>query len=137
MRTRRNSWMALLAVVALGSACTDTTGPEATLDAGGTWEGTLTHPSYDGGALTLTLVDANGTISGNYRLILAKRVGGRTMVEQSAGELSGSSTNGRLRLLLQRSDGEPWLLDGDLTDSRSHGDWSTTRGVRGNFDVAR
>jgi hypothetical protein len=129
--------MALLAVVGLASACADTSGPEAAPDAGGTWEGTLTHPSYDGGALRLTLIDANGALSGSYRLILSKRVGGRASVEQSSGQVTGSSTGGRLRLLLPRSDGEQWLLDGVLTGSRAQGPWSTARGVRGNFNVSR
>jgi hypothetical protein len=129
--------MTLLAVVALASACADTSGPEAAPDAGGIWAGTLTHPSYDGGALTLTLVDANGAVTGSYRLTLSRRVGSRVSVEQSGGQLSGSSTNGRLRVLLQRSGGDQWLLDGALNGSRSQGAWTNTRGVGGQFTVAR
>jgi hypothetical protein len=129
--------MALLAVVVLASACADSTGPSTAPDVGGRWKGTLTHPSYDGGALTLNMIDANGAVSGNYVLILSKRVGSRVSVEESRGPLNGSSTKGRLRLFLTRPGGDEWLLDGVTSGPRAQGDWTSERRVQGSFSVSR
>ena len=138
MRTRSRFWLALTALAVLTSACSDTTGPGAEPDAGGTWQGSLTHPSYDGGALTLTLIDANGTVTGTYRLILSMRVGSRVGVEQSGGNVSGSFANDRLRLLLQRTNGNQWMLDGEVNRSRAEGTWTSGVGAaNGTFSVSR
>ncbi len=136
MRARRNLWMLVLAVAVTG-ACKDMSGPETEPDVSGTWQGTLSHPAYDGGALTLTLIDANGQVSGNYRLILSKRVGSRASVEQSGGELTGSAANGRVHLRLKRTGGDEWLLDGEVNGGRVQGEWSNGVGVRGTFGVSR
>jgi hypothetical protein len=36
--------------------------------------------------------------------------GGRACVEQSGGRIHGSSSNGQVNLVLERSDGEQWVL---------------------------
>jgi hypothetical protein len=137
MHARRFFSMTMVAVAMTMAACSDSTGPDADPDANGAWAGSLTHPAYDGGALSLQLTDANGAVEGTYRLILSKRVGGRASVEQSGGLVTGSSANGRLTLRLQRVGGDEWLLEGRIDGSHADGDWSTTRAVRGTWDVTR
>lgn len=137
MTARRFYSMTMVLAAATTAACADSTGPEADPDANGSWAGSMTHPAYDGGALSLQLTDANGAVEGTYRLILSKRVGGRAQVEQSSGRASGSSANGRLTLRLERSRGDEWLLEGRLDGSQADGEWSTTRGIRGTWDIAR
>jgi hypothetical protein len=136
MLARRGFWLVLLAATMTG-ACSDTSGPDEQPDANGTWAGTLTHPAYDGGSLTLTLIDANGAVSGNYKLILSKRVGSRVGVEQSGGRITGSVANRKLTLMMERSDGDSWLLEGSLDNSTANGEWSNSRRVRGSFAVNR
>lgn len=136
MMARRSLWLVVMALVS-ASACADATGPAAA-DANGRWEGTLSHPSWDGGSLSLSLIDANGVVSGSYQLRLSRRAGSRAQVEQSSGQIHGSSANGRLTLIMERSRGEQWLLEGRLDGSSASGDWSanTTR-VGGSFSVSR
>jgi hypothetical protein len=136
--TARRSLSILMVVTATAmAACSDATGPESRADANGAWAGSMTHPSYDGGALSFNLTDANGAVEGTYRLILSKRVGGRVAVEQSGGRVSGSSANGRLTLRMERSGGDEWLLEARLDGSRATGEWSTEHRVRGTFEVTR
>jgi len=136
MTAKRSLSMLMLVAAAAAGACTNPTGPDVA-DANGRWEGTLTHPAYDGGALSLSLVDANGAVSGSYRLILSRRVNGRALVEQSGGNVTGSSTGGRLTLSLARSRGDAWLLEGRLDGSHANGEWSTSTRITGTFDVSR
>jgi hypothetical protein len=135
MWARRNISMVMLAV-AMTAACSDLSGPDEQPNASGTWQGTLTHPSFDGGALTLTLIDGNGQISGSYKLVLSRRVGSRGYVEQSGGQVTGSSSDGRIWLSLKRSNGDEWLLEGALGRSSARGEWSSSSRINGTFDVS-
>lgn len=138
MRARLNGSIVVLLAVAVAAGCADATGPESDADVTGAWSGAFSHPSYDSGSLSMSLLDVNGEVSGTYRLRLVRSLAnGRNYVQASGGQVTGSSANGRLNLRLSRTD-EDWLLEGRLSGAnRANGEWSTLRGVRGSFDIER
>jgi hypothetical protein len=128
----------LLAAGVTSGACSDATGPEPVRDASGAWSGPFNHPAYDGGSLSMNLIDVRGTISGTYTLRLSRgsRDSGRVFVETSSGKVTGASGDGRLTLSLSRTDGE-WILAGRFTGQNSaSGDWLLGN-VNGDFEIER
>jgi len=83
--------MGLLSTVILSFfACSeenDLMSPELT-NITGKWEGTLSHPGYDFGMLTLQILQADESISGSFTLILKKD----NRVSNYGGSISGAKT---------------------------------------------
>jgi hypothetical protein len=113
------------------------------VDFTGTWLGPFTHPSYDGGTLTLNLTEVRtDSIAGTYQLRLSKLLSnGRTEVQNYGGMVQNGRKTGdtAISFTLQHT-----LFTWDGTgsspaDGRLNGTWRarTSSGINGTFDVTR
>jgi len=113
------------------------------VDFSGTWQGQFSHPSYDGGTLTLNLTEVRGdSIPGTYQLRLTKVLSnGRTEVQNYGGNVTNARRTGEtgISFTLQHTQ---FTWDGtgsSPADGRMSGTWRsrTSSGINGTFDTAR
>jgi hypothetical protein len=129
--------MGLLATIILNFvACSeenDPMSPELS-NITGEWEGTLNHPGYDSGTLSLQLLQSNDNLSGNFTMRLVKN----NNVQNYGGTITGakiSSNNYNLSLI---NSNFTWICDLNLNSTTLSGDWeSSTSTISGSLSVQK
>jgi hypothetical protein len=129
--------MGLLATIILNFvACSeenDPMSPELS-NITGEWEGTLNHPGYDSGTLSLQLLQSNDNLSGSFTMRLVKN----NNVQNYGGTITGakiSSNNYNLSLI---NSNFTWICDLNLNSTTLSGDWeSSTSSISGSLSVQK
>ena len=129
--------MGLLATIVLSFvACSeesDPLSPELS-NVSGKWDGTISHPAYDSGALTLQLLQSNDNLSGSFTMRLVKN----NNVQNYGGTITGakiSSNNYNLSLV---GSNFTWICDLNLNSTTLSGDWeSSTSSLSGSLSVQK
>ena len=129
--------MGLLATIILNFvACSeenDPMSPELS-NITGEWEGTLNHPGYDSGTLSLQLLQSNDNLSGSFTMRLVKN----NNVQNYGGTITGakiSSNNYNLSLI---NSNFTWICDLNLNSTTLSGDWeSSTSTISGSLSVQK
>jgi len=129
--------MGLLVTVILSFiACTEESDPMSPglTNITGEWEGTLNHPGYDSGTLSLQLLQSNDNLSGNFTMRLVKN----NNVQNYGGTITGakiSSNNYNLSLI---NSNFTWICDLNLNSTTLSGDWeSSTSTISGSLSVQK
>jgi len=127
--------MGLLATIILsfGACSEDPVSPELT-NVSGKWDGTINHPGYDSGTLTLQILQSNDNISGTFTMRLVKN----NSVQNYGGTITGakiSSNNYNLSLI---NSNFTWICDLNLNSTTLSGDWeSSTSSISGSLSVQK
>jgi len=129
--------MGLLTTIILSfAACSeenDPMSPELT-NITGEWEGTLNHPGYDSGTLSLQLLQSNDNLSGSFTMRLVKN----NNIQNYGGTITGakiSSNNYNLSLI---NSNFTWICDLNLNSTTLSGDWgSSTSSISGSLSVQK
>ncbi|HEX9739694.1 MAG TPA: hypothetical protein VGA29_02875 [Ignavibacteriaceae bacterium] len=129
--------MGLLVTVILSFiACTEESDPMSPglTNITGEWEGTLNHPGYDSGTLSLQLLQSNDNLSGSFTMRLVKN----NNVQNYGGTITGakiSSNNYNLSLI---NSNFTWICDLNLNSTTLSGDWeSSTSTISGSLSVQK
>ena len=129
--------MGLLVTVILSFiACTEESDPMSPglTNITGEWEGTLNHPGYDSGTLSLQLLQSNDNLSGSFTMRLVKN----NNVQNYGGTITGakiSSNNYNLSLV---GSNFTWICDLNLNSTTLSGDWeSSTNSISGSLSVQK
>ena len=129
--------MGLLVTVILSFiACTEESDPMSPglTNITGEWEGTLNHPGYDSGTLSLQLLQSNDNLSGSFTMRLVKN----NNVQNYGGTITGakiSSNNYNLSLI---NSNFTWICDLNLNLTTLSGDWeSSTSSISGSLSVQK
>ena len=129
--------MGLLVTVILSFiACTEESDPMSPelSNITGEWEGTLNHPGYDSGTLSLQLLQSNDNLSGSFTMRLVKN----NNIQNYGGTITGakiSSNNYNLSLI---NSNFTWICDLNLNSTTLSGDWeSSTSTISGSLSVQK
>jgi hypothetical protein len=129
--------MGLLATIILNFvACSEENDPMSPglTNITGEWEGTLNHPGYDSGTLSLQLLQSNDNLSGSFTMRLVKN----NNVQNYGGTITGakiSSNNYNLSLI---NSNFTWICDLNLNSTTLSGDWeSSTSSISGSLSVQK
>jgi hypothetical protein len=129
--------MGLLATIILNFvACSEENDPMSPglTNITGEWEGTLNHPGYDSGTLSLQLLQSNDNLSGSFTMRLVKN----NNVQNYGGTITGakiSSNNYNLSLI---NSNFTWICDLNLNSTTLSGDWeSSTSTISGSLSVQK
>jgi hypothetical protein len=111
----------------------DPMSPEIT-NISGKWEGTIDHPGYDSGTLSLQLQQSEDNISGSFTMRLVKNNG----VENYGGTLSGEKTGSNNYSVTLIGTNFTWISDLTLNSVTLSGNWeSSNTSLSGSLSVQK
>jgi len=128
--------MVLLATVILSfAACSeesDPLSPELT-NVSGKWDGTIIHPGYDSGTLTLQILQSNDNLSGSFTMKLVKN----NNVQNYGGTIIGAKISSNKYNLSLVGSNFTWISDLNLNSTTLSGNWesSDNYGISGSLSV--
>ena len=100
----------------------------------GKWEGTLNHPGYDSGTLTLQIIQSNDNISGDYTMRLVKN----NNVQNYSGTLSGAKTGNNNYSITMTVTTTTWICSLTLNSVTLSGRWeSSSTSLSGTLSVQK
>jgi hypothetical protein len=118
--------IALLSTAILSfGACSeesDPVSPEIT-NITGKWDGTIDHPGYDSGTLSLQILQNDDNISGSFTMRLVKSNG----AENYGGTLSGAKTGSSKYSVTLTGTNFTWISDLTLNSVTLSGGWESSR----------
>ena len=98
----------------------------------GKWDGTIDHPAYDSGTLSLQILQNDDNISGSFTMRLVKNNG----VENYGGTLSGAKTGNNKYSITLTGTNFTWISDLTLNSVTLSGGWeSSSRPISGTLSV--
>lgn len=124
-----------MAILSFGACSEDSDpmSPELT-NVTGKWDGTITHPSYDSGTITLQILQNDDNISGSYTMRFVKSNG----AENYAGSLSGAKTGNNKYSIILTGINFSWISDLTLNSLTLSGDWeSSSNSLSGSLSVQK
>lgn len=129
--------IALLSTVILSfAACSeesDPMSPEIT-NISGKWDGTIDHPGYDSGTLSLQILQNDDNISGSFTMRFVKNNG----VENYGGTLSGAKTGNSNYSITITGTNFTWISDLTLNSVTLSGGWeSSANSLSGSLSVQK
>jgi hypothetical protein len=129
--------IALLSTAILSfGACSeesDPMSPEIT-NISGKWDGTIDHPGYDSGTLSLQILQNDDNIGGCFTMRLVKNNG----VENYGGALSGAKTGNNKYSITLTGTNFTWISDLALNSVTLSGGWeSASNGPSGTLSVQK
>lgn len=129
--------IALLSTAILSfGACSeenDPMSPEIT-NISGKWDGTIEHPGYDSGTLSLQILQNDDNISGSFTMRLVKNNG----VENYGGTLSGAKTGNNKYSISLTGTNFTWISDLALNSVTLSGGWeSSSNSLSGSLSVQK
>jgi len=94
----------------------------------GKWEGPIEHPGYDGGAITLNILDNDGNLSGSFTMRLVK-TGNHNQVTNYGGSITGAKVSNNNYVLNLEGSGFTWICNLNLSskDVTLSGSWESSQ----------
>jgi hypothetical protein len=91
----------------------------------GKWEGSFEHPGYDGGAITLNILDNDGNLSGSFTMRLVKG----NQVQNYGGPIAGAKVKDKNYSLNLDGPNFMWICDLNLNSKNVtlSGDWKSSQ----------
>ena len=111
-------------------------------DFSGTWNGSITHPAYDGGSLEVLMAEKE-RINGTYTMRLTEYIesNGRSRVLSLGGEMTDGSRNSLSSISFTLNvDGSLWDFNGTSETSNTiSGNWNvrSRTGISGTFEISK
>lgn len=129
--------IALLTTAILSfSACSeenDPMSPEIT-NISGKWDGTIDHPGYDSGTISLQILQNDDNITGSYTMRFVKNNG----AENYGGTLSGAKTGNNKYSITITGINFTWICDLTLNSVTLSGSWeSSSNSLSGSLSVQK
>ncbi len=122
----------LMLIISLSACSKDPVSPQPS-NISGSWEGSITHPAYTGGSLTLNILQTDNSISGTFRMRLVKG----NFVQQYSGTIDGAKTNENNFNIWLKGTNFTWMSELNLNSNTLKGNWSSTtvNGIKGTISV--
>jgi len=120
----------VLIVLAINfSACSEDPVTPELENVSGKWEGAFEHPGYDGGAITLNILDNDGNLSGTFTMQLVRVYGTRNYVQNYGGTISGAKVKDKNYSLNLDGPNFMWVCDLNLNSKNVtlSGDWESSQ----------
>ena len=111
------------------SACSEDPVTPELENISGKWEGPFQHPAYDGGSVTLNILDNDGNLSGSFTMRLVKVYENRNFVQTYGGTITGAKVSNNNYVLNLEGPNFTWVCDLDLNSKNVtlSGDWESTQ----------
>ena len=135
MRNLIKPAFALIFAVMLFTACSEDPASPELENISGIWDGSLNHPGYDSGTISLKILENSNNLSGTFTMRLVKN----NSVQNYSGSIAGAKTNDKSYSLSLIGSNFTWISALDLNSSTLSGDWeSTSRGnISGTLSVKK
>jgi hypothetical protein len=119
----------LIMLVINFSACSEDPVTPELENISGKWEGPFEHPGYDGGSVTLNIIDNDGNLSGSFTMRLVRVNGTRNFVQTYGGTITGSKVSNNNYLVNLEGPDFMWVCDLDLNSKNVtlNGDWESSQ----------
>ena len=106
------------------AACSEESDPiqPEIINLSGKWSGSLDHPGYDFGSLTLQILQSDNSISGSFTLILKKD----NRVSNYGGSLSGAKTSANDYTISLINSNFTWICSLSQNSNSLDGIWEST-----------
>ena len=100
----------------------------------GKWDGTINHPGYDSGTITINILQSDNNLSGSFTMRLVKN----NAVSNYSGTIEGAKTSNRNFSLSLIGSNFTWISDLNLNSTTLSGDWeSATSSLSGSLSVQK
>lgn len=111
----------------------DPISPEIT-NISGKWDGTIDHPGYESGTISLQILQNDDNISGSFSMRLVKSNG----AENYGGTLSGAKTGSNKYSITLTGTNFTWISDLTLNSVTLNGGWeSSSTSLSGSLSVQK
>jgi hypothetical protein len=107
------------------SACSEDPVTPELENVSGKWEGSFEHPGYDGGAITINILDNDGNLSGSFTMRLVKG----NQVQNYGGTIAGAKVKDKNYSLNLDGPNFMWICDLNLNSKNVtlSGDWKSSQ----------
>jgi hypothetical protein len=120
-------------ILSFGACSEDPVSPELT-NVSGEWDGTISHPGYDSGTITIQILQSDDNMSGSFTMRLVKN----NSVQNYSGTLDGSKISNKNYNLWLIGSNFTWICDLNLNSTTLSGDWeSSTSSISGSLSVQK
>jgi hypothetical protein len=127
---------AMILAAILFTACSEEDNPMSTelTNITGKWDGSLNHPGYDSGTLSLQILQNNDNITGDFTMRLVKNNG----VQNYSGSLSGAKTGNNNYSITLTGTNFTWISDLTIQSVTLSGGWeSSGNSLSGSLSVQK
>ena len=109
-------------------------GPPEITNISGKWEGQISHPAYDGGSISMTILQNDNNVSGSFRMRLVRG----NMVQQYGGTVAGAKISDQNYTLTLTGTDFTWICNMNLSSNTLSGDWESSRSsISGTISVEK
>lgn len=118
------------------AACSKDSNPAAPeiTNISGKWEGQISHPAYDGGSISMTVLQNDNNISGSFRMTLVRG----NMVQQYGGTVAGAKISDQNYTLTLTGSNFTWICNMNLSSNTLSGSWESSRSsISGTISVEK
>ena len=115
--------IALLTAIINFTACSEENPVSTQIEnISGKWNGSLSHPGYDSGTISLNILQNNNNLSGTFTMRLVKNNG----VQNYSGTIAGAKTSDKNFSLSLIGSNFTWISDLNLNSTILSGDWESS-----------
>lgn len=124
----------LLAVISFTACSEEPTSPELE-NISGLWDGSLNHPGYDSGTISLNVLESSNNLSGTFTMRLNKN----NSVQNYSGTIAGAKTSAKNYSVSLIGSNFNWVCTVNLNSSTLNGNWESTTnsGLSGTLSVQK
>jgi hypothetical protein len=135
MRTLIKPAFALIFAAMLFTACSEDPASPDLENISGIWDGSLNHPGYDSGTISLNILENSNNLSGTFTMRLVKN----NSVQNYSGTIAGAKTNDKAYSLSLIGSNFVWVCALDQNSFTLSGNWESTThgGLSGTLSVQK